>query len=76
MLTDDDNVQAKKIMKEKGASYTLVTQASGTSQRYKVGPIPCLYVIDASGKVAGRHVGYTPELEAELAKMIDPLLKP
>ena len=75
MLTDDDVSLAKKILKEKNATYTLVTNAESTGGKYKVSAIPCLYVVGPDGKIAARHVGFAESLPEDLAKVIDPLVK-
>jgi thiol-disulfide isomerase/thioredoxin len=67
--------KAAKVASDSGAKYTVVLDAGTLSGKFKVTGIPAIVVIGKDGKVAGSHVGNSPDLEKELSEIIDEALK-
>ena len=71
----DDAQKAAKHMAGNKFTYMLVTNAQPAASRYRVGPIPAMFIIGADGKVAHTAVGFNAgsaaQEEAELCRVID-----
>ena len=74
---DDTAEDAGAFLKEKAYDFIVLMddRVTGvTGPLYQVGPIPTLFLIDSSGKITYRHVGYEEgdeeELRAELEKVL------
>lgn len=63
-----------KYMKDQGFTYGLLVEGDEVAAAYKVRGIPTFFVVDKDGKVAHVNVGYDPEGEKKLIKIIDDLL--
>ena len=57
-----------------GLRYAKMLCAKGIPEKYGVQVFPTLIVIDGEGKVRDVHVGNSPTLRADVAKVIEGLL--
>jgi thiol-disulfide isomerase/thioredoxin len=73
MNTDRNEADAKFVADAMGLKYATL-RAQGIPEKYGVQGFPTLILIDPEGKVRDVHVGYSPTLQTELAKMIKGLL--
>lgn len=71
---DKDRAQVAPYWKENGYPMTVGLAANEDAMSYGVTGIPTLFVIDATGKLRFRHVGYTPFMDEEVGWIIDSLL--
>jgi thiol-disulfide isomerase/thioredoxin len=62
-------------MREKGYGYLCLPKADAVGRAYGVGGIPHLVVVGPDGRVAFQQVGYSPQLEEQLARVIERLLE-
>ncbi len=68
--------KVKEMVKKHELAFTQFLDAGNkVGRKYKVSAIPCTVVIGKDQKVKAVHVGFTPNLEEELTKEIDKLLK-
>lgn len=68
--------KAKKFVADKKLTFRQFPDSKGKlGMKYKVAGIPCTFLIGKQGKVQAVHVGYSPNLEKELAAQIERLLK-
>jgi thiol-disulfide isomerase/thioredoxin len=65
-----------EYFKEVGYTYSSLLQGDEVAAAYGVGGIPHLFLIGPDGIVAHQSVGFSPDLEEELAKEIEALLPP
>ena len=56
-------------------TYRQITAGDEIAMAYNVASLPTLYVIDQSGKIAFHHIGFKQDLEADLTRIIDALIK-
>ena len=73
MNTDRKEDDAKFVSDAMGLKYATL-RAEGIPAKYGVQGFPTLIIIDPEGKVRDVHVGYSPTLQAEVAKTIEGLL--
>jgi thiol-disulfide isomerase/thioredoxin len=73
----EDASDYRRILKHLGQSELTFTndRRGRIRDRYGVGPIPHLYLIDHEGKVAFEHVGYTPDQLDGFVEEINELLR-
>ena len=55
-------------------TYLQITSGDEIAEAYGVSSLPTLYVIDQSGKIAFHHIGFKPDLESDLTRIIDSLI--
>ena len=73
MNTDSEEKDAKFVVDEMKLNYP-VLKAEGLPEKYHVRGFPTLIIVDQTGKVADVHVGYSPTLREEVAKVVNRLL--
>jgi peroxiredoxin len=73
MNTDRNEADAKFVSDAMGLKYATL-RAEGVSEKYGVQGFPTLILIDPEGTVRDVHVGYSPTLQADVAKAIEGLL--
>jgi thiol-disulfide isomerase/thioredoxin len=73
MNTDRDEKDARFVVEKMKLTYP-VLKAEGLPEKYGVQGFPTLIIIDQAGKVHDIHVGYSPTLRADVAKVIKELL--
>lgn len=73
MNTDRKEEDAKLVCEVMALKYPTL-RAEGVPEKYGVQGFPTLIVIDPEGKVRDIHVGYSPTLRADVAKVIEGLL--
>jgi peroxiredoxin len=73
MCTDPDEKDARLVADKMKLTYP-VLRAQGVPEKYKVQGFPTLIVIDPEGTVREFHVGYSPTLRDDVAKVIRGLL--
>jgi hypothetical protein len=56
-------------------TYRQITAGDKIAMAYNVASLPTLCVIDQSGKIAFHHIGFKQDLEADLTRIIDALIK-
>lgn len=66
---------AHKVIADLGLTYTQVFDGDQVAEDYRVGGIPCLYVIGPDGKIAWSVSGWQPGLDETLAKLIEEILQ-
>lgn len=60
-----------EFMADNDFTYRLLLEADEVAEAYGVEGIPTLYVISRTGEVLYSHVGFSPDLEDQIAKVID-----
>jgi thiol-disulfide isomerase/thioredoxin len=73
MNTDRDAADARFVADAMGLKYATL-RAQGIPEKYGVQGFPTLIIIDPQGVVRDVHVGYSPTLLADVAKVIEGLL--
>ncbi len=73
MCTDRDEKDARLVADKMKLTYP-VLRAQGVPEKYQVQGFPTLIVIDPEGAVRVFHVGYSPTLHDDVAKVIRGLL--
>jgi peroxiredoxin len=73
MNTDRNEADAKFVSDAMGLKYATL-RAEGIPEKYGVQGFPTLILIDPEGTVRDVHVGYSPTLQADVAKVIEGLL--
>ena len=73
MNTDSNEDDAKFVIDAMGLKYGTL-RAKGVPEKYGVQGFPTLIIIDGEGKVRDVHVGYSPTLRTDVAKVIEGLL--
>ena len=68
MNTDRKEADAKFVVDAMGLKYETL-RAEGIPEKYGVQGFPTLILIDPEGKVRDVHVGYSPTLRADVAKV-------
>lgn len=63
-----------KYMKDQKFTYGLLVEGDEVATAYKVRGIPTFYLIDKKGKIAHVAVGFDPEGEQKIQKLIEDLL--
>jgi thiol-disulfide isomerase/thioredoxin len=56
-------------------TYKQIISGDEIAGAYKVAALPTLFVIDQSGRIAFHHTGYKKELEADLTRIVNQLIK-
>jgi thiol-disulfide isomerase/thioredoxin len=74
MNTDRDEKDAQFVIDAMKLNYP-VLKAQGLPEKYKVQGFPTLVIIDAEGKVADLHVGYSPTLRQDVGAAVKRLIK-
>lgn len=62
-------------IKEKGFTYGQLLQGDAVANAYRVGGIPCLYVIGPDGKILHATAGFHPTLEELLSSLIEKAIR-
>ena len=70
MNNDKDVKAAQFVVDEMGLNYTTLIEATKEPEKYHVRGFPTLVVVDPQGKIAEFHVGFTPNLRAEIGSVI------
>jgi hypothetical protein len=52
----------------------VLLDATPVFEEYGIGGLPCTFVVDREGKVASRHIGFGPGLEAKFEDEVRRLL--
>jgi len=66
----------KPFVKQRKLTYTMLVDPKGTvKSAYRVRFLPTTFIIDKKGFIRAVHIGYTPEVGAQLEHDIKPLLK-
>ncbi|HHX39232.1 MAG TPA: redoxin domain-containing protein [Armatimonadetes bacterium] len=74
--TDKQGKALRNWMKARKLTFTVVADADHkVSRQYQVEGFPTLYVVDKKGIVREHVVGFDPEMETNLGRLIDNLLK-
>jgi len=73
--TWERNGDPVKFMKDNNYNYILLLNGNDVATQYKVSAIPTIYVIDKNGNIAFSEVGASPDLSANLDKVISNLIK-
>jgi thiol-disulfide isomerase/thioredoxin len=73
-LREDADTVKKYLAKEKLDIQVPLDKEGKVAQDYLVKGIPTMVVIDKEGIVRQVHVGYTPNLKAELKKILDSII--
>lgn len=55
-------------------TYPILLDAQAVSAKYGVSGIPCTFVLDSSGKIADRIVGFAPGMEKPMEAKLKALL--
>lgn len=66
---------ALDYVKEKGYTYPQLLNGDAVADAYRVGGIPCIYVVDAEGKVAYATSGFQPSLHHVIGNVIEQSLR-
>jgi thiol-disulfide isomerase/thioredoxin len=70
------DAKVKKFLADKKITFRQFLDVGGKiGRKYKVGAIPCTFLIDAKGVVQAVHVGAEPKLLDELSEQVDKLLR-
>jgi thiol-disulfide isomerase/thioredoxin len=70
------DAKVKKFLAEKKVTFRQFLDIGGKlGRQYKVGAIPCTFLIDGKGVVQAVRVGAVPKLLDELSEQVDKLLK-
>ncbi len=69
------DVDPFQYIKSQGFTYGQLLEGDDVAQAYRVGGIPCYYVIGPDGKVAHAGAGFDPNLDHTLGTIIERLLK-
>ncbi len=72
---DPGRTKVAPYWKENGYPMTVALASSEDATHYGVTGIPTLFVIDGTGRLRFRHVGYTPFMDEEIGWVIDALLE-
>ncbi|MEE2828930.1 MAG: TlpA disulfide reductase family protein, partial [Myxococcota bacterium] len=74
---DDHPAEAEAFLRSLPVSYPMVMDAGGvqTTDPWWVASLPTTVIIDKTGVIRGRHLGYTPRLLQEGLNLIDDLLE-
>lgn len=68
---EEDIQKAKDLVKEKGVTYPVLSDRFNiVAKRYGVKRLPCLYIVDATGKVSMVNTGYTEEFSGTLLSAV------
>jgi thiol-disulfide isomerase/thioredoxin len=62
------------VVKEDAVVYPVMLDSGRVSVAYGVSGIPALFIIDKEGKVAKRHMGFSPGLAETISKEVEELL--
>jgi len=62
---------APAYMKEQNFTYGLVLEGDKVAEAYNVRGIPTFYVIGTDGKIVHRASGFRPDLDAQLARIVE-----
>ena len=74
--TDVQGEQLKAWMKENRLSFPVVSDEGGNvATKYRVEGIPTLLVVDQNGKIRERSEGFDPDMEKNLSRLVNGLLK-
>ncbi len=78
-INQDARGMEKKVgefLKDKKITFRQFADPTGKlGRKYRVGGIPCTFLIDKQGTVQAAHVGLRPDLEEKLGGQIETLLK-
>lgn len=71
---DAPNAKPVEFMKRNKLTYTTLLNADNAAQDFKVEGFPTLFVLDRSGKVILKEVGFSPDLAAKVSKAVESAL--
>lgn len=74
MNTDEDKADAEHVVKELGLKYQTLRIKHSLAEKFGVRGFPTLIVIDQKGVLREVHVGYSPTLREDVAKVVRDLL--
>ncbi|MBW3625812.1 MAG: TlpA family protein disulfide reductase [Armatimonadetes bacterium] len=74
-LNNEEETKAALQFAKKSLSYPVLLHADGAFNDYGVQGIPATFILDATGKVVKRHIGFGPGMEKEFQKEIEALLE-
>ena len=78
-INEDDKETEKKVqafLKDKGITFRQFADPKGKlGRKYNVAAIPSTFLIDKEGVIQAVHVGFSEDLETELAKQVEKLLR-
>jgi thiol-disulfide isomerase/thioredoxin len=69
------NADPMGYVKKKGYTYGQLVNGNATADAYRVEGIPCLYVIAPDGNILDARAGFHPQIEVDLARLIEKTLK-
>jgi thiol-disulfide isomerase/thioredoxin len=75
-ITVRESGDPAKYMKEKGYTYGLLLKGEQITRAYRVKAVPVFYVIGPDGKILFRKLGFDPDDEEKLVKVIEQALSP
>ncbi len=70
----EQSAAVARVVERHKLTYPVAIDTDEIDTAYRVGAIPCLILIDRSGIVQGRHIGYSPDLAAILREKTGKLL--
>lgn len=73
MNLDENESDARFVVEQMGIRYPTV-RALGLAEKYHVGGIPHLVILDREGKVVDIHIGYAPMLKERVSNSIKQIL--
>lgn len=73
---DEMEGRVKRFLDERKLTFRHYRDPQGKlGRQYKVGGIPCSFLLDKEGRIQAVHMGFSPALEQELSAEIEKLLK-
>jgi thiol-disulfide isomerase/thioredoxin len=71
----DDKERLADFSREYNINYDILVGTQDIAKRYGVKGIPTTYILDKTGRIVKKFVGYMPGMEKEIKKAIDEALK-
>lgn len=62
------------FIKEYPMAYTVLLDNGDTGRKYGVSSIPTSFIIDKTGRIANKHIGYSPNSASAISQEIEALL--
>ena len=72
---NEDKQKVVDFVQEKGITYKVLLGDKEVMIRYKIRSIPSFFILDKSGNITNKHVGYMPGLDAQWDQDIKFLLE-
>lgn len=63
-----------EFIKQQGLTYGQLTKGDAVAQAYRVGGIPCMYIIGPDGKILHAMAGFSPTMEHHCSAIIESAL--